>query len=139
DGQASVFGLIQRHEVIAKHQIYRDLLEQIVVQLEVMQVNELAAIAPGDILGLGQIVHVRRGSQTGPAISTVRDYRFSFRYFCHTNSSFFVWSRATRPRPLTLTQNLAARRPRPHLSEYLPPRRRSAGKAKSILRPRRPP
>ena len=69
DGQASVFGLIQRHEVITEHQVNRDLLEQIVMQLEVMQIDELAAVAAGDVLGFGQIVHVGRGSQTGPAIA----------------------------------------------------------------------
>jgi hypothetical protein len=49
-----------------------------------MQVDELAAIAAGYVLGFGQIVHVGRGSQTGPAISTVRDYRFGIRYFRHS-------------------------------------------------------
>src|SRR6185312_11923982 len=87
NGQAPVFGLIQRHEVIAEHQVHWDLLEQIVVQLEVMQVDELAAVAAGYVLGLGQIVHVGRRSQTGPAISPVRHYRFGFRYFRHSKSS----------------------------------------------------
>ena len=128
DGQASVFGLIQRHEVVAEHQVDRDLLEQIVVQLEVVQVDELAAIAPRDVLRLVQIVHVGRGSQTGPAISPVRDYRFGFRYFCHSKSS------CKRPTKSWTCSNCSTRP-----SEYSIPRRRSAGKAKSILRRRRPP
>ncbi len=109
DGQASVFGLVQRHEVIAEHQVYRNLFEQIVVKLEIVQVNEFAAIAPGYVLGLGLIVHVGSGSEACPAIPPVRDYGFGFRHFCHSKSSCtslrsscklrsgFMWSRATRP------------------------------------------
>ena len=91
NGQASVLGLVQGNEVIAEHQVHRDLFEQIVVQLEIVQVHELAAIAPGDVLGLGQIVDVGSGRQPGPAIPTVRDYWFVSAIFCHPKSSCRVF------------------------------------------------
>ena len=47
--------LFQRDEVVAEHQVHRDRAEQVVVELKVAQVDELAAIAPGDVLRLGQI------------------------------------------------------------------------------------
>ena len=49
DRQTSIRSLFQRHEFIAEHQVDRDLLEQIVVQLKVAQVDELAAVAPRNI------------------------------------------------------------------------------------------
>ena len=87
DGQPSVFGLVQRHEVITEHQVYGNLLEQIVLQLEIVQIHEFAAIAPGNVLGLGQVVNVGSGSEPGPSIPSVRDYGFSFCHFCHSKSS----------------------------------------------------
>ena len=63
DGQTSVRGLFQRHEVVAEHQVDRDLLEQIVLQLEIVQVDELAAIAARDIL---RPVQFRRVACPGP-------------------------------------------------------------------------
>jgi len=48
--QPSVDRFFERHEVVAKHQFDRNLLEQLVMQLEVGQVDEFAAIAPRDIL-----------------------------------------------------------------------------------------
>jgi hypothetical protein len=73
--------------VIAEHQVYRNLLEQIVVKLEIVQVNEFAAIAPGYVLGLGLIVDVGSGSEACPAIPSMCDYGFGFRHFCHSKSS----------------------------------------------------
>ena len=42
-------GLFQRDELVAEHQVHRDLLEQIVMQLEIAEIDELAAIAPRNI------------------------------------------------------------------------------------------
>src|SRR5208283_3630264 len=58
--QPPVRRLIQRNELIAEHQVYRDLLEQIVVQLEIGQVDELATVAPRDIPRTRQFVRNRR-------------------------------------------------------------------------------
>src|SRR5690348_4334426 len=49
DGQPPILRLLQGDEVVAEHQVYRDLLEQVVVELEIAQVNVLAAIAPRNI------------------------------------------------------------------------------------------
>jgi hypothetical protein len=76
--------------VITEHQVYRNLLKQIVVKLEIVQVNEFAAIAPGYVLGLGLIVDVGSGSEACPAIPSVRDYGFGFRHFCHSKSFCFA-------------------------------------------------
>ena len=87
NGQASVFGLVQRNEVVAEHQVDRNLLEQIVVELEVVQVDKLAAIAPGHVLGFVQVGDVGSRSQAGSAISSVRDDWFVFCHACHSQSS----------------------------------------------------
>ena len=62
DGQPAIFGFFQRHEVVAEHQVNRDGLEQIVVKLEVMQVNELAAIAACNVLRFFQFFAVSAGA-----------------------------------------------------------------------------
>ena len=53
------------------------------MKLEVVQVDELAAIAAGNVLGTGEFVNVRSGRDTGAAVSCVCDNRFAFRYFRH--------------------------------------------------------
>ena len=58
----------------------RDGLEQIVVQLEVMQVDELAAIAPSDILRPFQFLGV--GSRCCGSVSAHEDC-FVFGCRCH--------------------------------------------------------
>ena len=50
DGESAVARLFQRNEVVAEHQVHWDFLEQIVLQLEAVQVDKLAPVAPGDIL-----------------------------------------------------------------------------------------
>ena len=87
DSQASILGFVQRDEVIAKHQIYWYFLKKIVVQLEIVQVHKLAAVAARYILGLLLIVDVGRRRQT-PAIPAGRDYcGFVFRHSYHSESS----------------------------------------------------
>ena len=58
--QPPVRRLIQRHELVAEHQVHRDLLKQIVVQLEIAQIDKLAAVAPRDIARTFQFVGNRR-------------------------------------------------------------------------------
>jgi hypothetical protein len=58
--QAPVGRLFQGHELIAEHQVHRDLLEQIVVQLEVAQIDEFATITPRDIPRALEFVGNRR-------------------------------------------------------------------------------
>ena len=53
--EPSVGGLFQWNEVVAEHQVDRDLLEQIVMELESAEIDELAAVAPRDILRAFQI------------------------------------------------------------------------------------
>ncbi len=50
DRQLSVSCFFERNEVVAEHQVYRDLLEKIVVELKVVKVDELAAISTSGIL-----------------------------------------------------------------------------------------
>ena len=40
--------LLEGHEVVAEHQLYRDGAQQVVLNLEVLQVDELGAIARGE-------------------------------------------------------------------------------------------
>ena len=57
DLQGAVFGA-QGHEVVAEHQVHRDGAEQLVVDVPLPQVDELAAVAPGQLLGLGGLLRV---------------------------------------------------------------------------------
>ncbi len=45
DHQPAVGLVLQRHEVVAEHQVHRDLAEQFVLDVEVLQVHKLATIA----------------------------------------------------------------------------------------------
>ena len=56
DDQPAVGCVFQRHEVVAEHQVHRDLAEQLVLDVEVLQVDELAAIAPRQILAVLDLV-----------------------------------------------------------------------------------
>ncbi len=53
--QLAVRRLFQRHEVVAEHQLRRELLEQLVVKLKVGEVDKLAAIAPRHVLRALQV------------------------------------------------------------------------------------
>ena len=77
DQQASVVLLFQRHEVVAEHQVHWDLAEQLVLDVEVLQVHELAAIAPRQVLAMFDFV---AGGQ-----AAVAAYENRFWYFCHEN------------------------------------------------------
>ena len=50
DHQPAVGLFLQRHEVVAEHLVHFDLAKQFVLDVEVLQVDELAAIAPRQIL-----------------------------------------------------------------------------------------
>ena len=47
--------LLQRHEVVAEHQVDRNLAEQLVLDVKVLQVDELAAIAPRQVLARARL------------------------------------------------------------------------------------
>jgi hypothetical protein len=68
DRQAAVGSLFQRDEVVTEHQVDGNLLEQIMMQLEVVQIHELAAIAPRDVLRPGHFVRNPSG-RNGSAVS----------------------------------------------------------------------
>ena len=55
DRQRAVPSFFQRDEVVPEHQVDRDLLEQFVMQLEVVEVDEFAAITPRHILRAFQV------------------------------------------------------------------------------------
>ena len=56
DHQPPVLRLLQRHEVVAEHQVHFDLAEQFVLNVEVLQVHELAAVAARQVLRMRQLV-----------------------------------------------------------------------------------
>src|SRR5580692_3355347 len=80
DREPAIFRLLERHEVVAEHQVNGNGFEQIVVQLEVMQVDELAAITPRDILRPFQFLGVGAG-RCRPV--SAHEYRFVFCRCCH--------------------------------------------------------
>ena len=80
-----VFGFFQRHEVVAEHQVNRDGLEQIVMQLEVMQVDELAAIAACNVLRFFQFFAVSAG-RCAPV--PTHEYCFIFGCRCHFSTTY---------------------------------------------------
>src|ERR1700674_585260 len=80
DGEPAILGLLQRHEVVAKHQVDWNGFEKIVVQLEIMQVDELAAVAPRDVLRLFQFLGVGAGRR---APVPAHEYCFVFGRACH--------------------------------------------------------
>jgi hypothetical protein len=87
DDQPAIVGLFERNEEIAEHQVGRDVLEQLMVQLEIVQVDELAAIAPGDILRLLE-VSVLGGGGYGLAVPPRACVnRFVFLRRCHFSTN----------------------------------------------------
>ncbi len=52
--------VLQRHEVVAEHQVHRHLAEQLVLDVEVLQVDELATIAPRQVLAVLDLIGVAR-------------------------------------------------------------------------------
>ena len=75
DQQAAVRLVFQRHEVVAEHQVHWDLAEQVVLDVEILQVDELAAIAPREVLA---VLRPRRRV----ANATVAAHENCF-WFCH--------------------------------------------------------
>ena len=61
-------GLFQRHEVVAEHQLDGNLLEEFVMQFEVGEVDELAAVPSRHILGALEIGDRIPGRADRPAI-----------------------------------------------------------------------
>ena len=49
DGEASITSLFEGHEVVAEHEVHRDFLEEIVVELEIVQIDEFATIAAANL------------------------------------------------------------------------------------------
>ena len=72
DGELSVRGFFQRDEVVAEHQVNWDLLEQVVVELEVVQVHELAAIAARNVSRTIQFVSGSSGNHRA-AVAAVHE------------------------------------------------------------------
>ena len=69
----------QRNEVVAEHQLDGNLFEKFVVQLEVGEVDKLAAIAPRHILRPFEIRDRVAGRTDGPAVAAVHEKRFFIR------------------------------------------------------------
>ena len=82
DRQLAVRGLLQRHELVAEHQLDRDFLEQLVMQLEAAQVDELAAIASRYVLCTFQVGEGIASRTDRPAIPATHEQRF-FIGRCH--------------------------------------------------------
>ena len=70
DRQPPVRGLLQGNEVVAEHQVHGDLFEQVMVELEVPQIHELAAISPGDIARAALVIRGGVGGERS-AVSAV--------------------------------------------------------------------
>ena len=52
DHQPAVGLVLQRHEVVAEHQVHWNLAEQFVLDVKVLQVHELATIAPRQVFAV---------------------------------------------------------------------------------------
>ena len=77
--QPAVGLLFQRHEVVAEHVVHFDLAKQFVLDVKVLQVDELAAIAPGQVFTVLDLVAGRNAA-----------YENCFR-FCHRYCSLFAF------------------------------------------------
>ena len=74
--QPSVRGFFQRDEVVAEHQMHRDLFEEIVMQLKVAKIDEFAAVPSGDIACPFQFIARRRRLGRKPsAVDAAIHYR----------------------------------------------------------------
>src|SRR6202040_4406044 len=85
-GELSVGSLLQRHEVIAEHQLDRNFLKQLVMQFEAAEVDEFAAITPSHVLCALQVGNGIAGGADWPAITAIHEQRFfvgcrHFRFF----------------------------------------------------------
>ena len=58
--QASVRLIFQRHKVVAEHQVHRHFAEQLVLDVEVLQIDELATVAARQRLRIGVLVKLGR-------------------------------------------------------------------------------
>src|SRR5205814_2056020 len=75
DAQPPIF-LFQRHEVVAEHQIDGDGPKQIVLDVVVLQIDKLAAIATRQILGARLFIAWRHRALT----AAIYEYSFLFRH-----------------------------------------------------------
>src|SRR6266849_142506 len=94
--QTPVRCFLQRDEVIPEHQVHRDLLEQIVVQLEVAQIDELAAVPAGNVARPFQLIASgrRRLGRKPPAIrATVHHDCFLLSHSSYQCTSKIVFCR----------------------------------------------
>jgi hypothetical protein len=80
DQQAAVLLFLQRNKVVAEHQVHGDLAEQFVLDVEVLQIQEFAAIAPRQVLATFDFV--ARGQA---AVAAYKDY---FWWFWHKVPQF---------------------------------------------------
>src|SRR5581483_9006926 len=77
-----VRSFFQRNEVIAEHQMRRDLCKQVVVQLEIMQVDEIAAISTRNVLRPFKLIGTVCCSHL--PVSSAHKHRFLFRHAAHS-------------------------------------------------------
>src|SRR5262249_12891755 len=76
DDHAAVLGLLQRDEVVAEHEVHFDLAEQLMLDVEALQVYELAAIPARHFFG---VRHLIAGCEHG-AVAAIYEYGF---LICH--------------------------------------------------------
>ena len=77
--QPAVVLLFQRHEVVAEHVVHFDLAKQLVLDVKVLQIDELAAIAPRQVFTVLDLVTGRDAA-----------YENCLR-FCHRYCSLFAF------------------------------------------------
>ena len=80
DQQTAVRLVLERHEVVTEHQVDRDLAEQLVLDVEVLQIHKLATITPRQILTALDLI-----ASSDSAAATYED---CFWWCCHLNPSF---------------------------------------------------
>src|SRR5262249_29849026 len=82
-GQTPVARLFERHEVVAEHQPWRNLRKQLVMQLKMVQVENLASVPSWAVLRAVQF----RGMGSGPglAVASAPKHRFLFYLFRHAS------------------------------------------------------
>ncbi len=81
DGQLPVPRFLQRHEVVAEHQVDGHLLEEFMLQLETVQIHELAAIAARDVLcPIGLCGRFLGNDLPISSVATTHDDWFLFRH-----------------------------------------------------------
>src|SRR5580698_4732354 len=95
DGQLAVRSFFQRHEVVAEHQLDRDLFEQVVMQLEIRKIDKFAAVAPRNILRplqIGERIAGRR--QQLPAVAAYKNrFLISRRHLLKPSKTLVITNR----------------------------------------------